>query len=1273
MKIDKKIIKKIACFTFATAITFTSFCGVKIYADEYTKTDEYDASIDYDVYLENEIPHEDPLTDFEQYDVAPSVQVPITKSTRTTTTAPTLDLSKYVVDAPVESETVVLTKYLPNTYLNNVLTRRGDYMARVIIPYEIKKGETITLKQVGGSGQQSLSVGFHTGLMTTEMDKTLNKNGDSISVTALDDSVVYIRVPRAQFEDITVEYSISKATTLPIFEQNVSDEAVFFAEWDTLQTKFSLLVNDVIILQVPVVNKEFLRNIKAYKDFDDINAVLQYYVDMINFFDMSYGLDGIEAHNFNPNQRYLAVPELRDGTGLAGTYISSIVRTYGVNNGLKAMLVDGWASKHEVAHGYQGDMMDFDVSVREIWNNIPTHYFSMEAPGNGTAYRDNYLKTEQARGQLSMYNRYLSLRDNGGAPKYSLEFFREIFDVVGIEVFAKFNQDYRELGITKSHMNLSNTNRFAEYFSKHAKVDLVPYFLSQNFTIDESVIASNFELPNIFYLAELTSNQETIDYIIKTYNLGTKYSLVDTSIFSSDENLKNITGSAVVNIDIDNFSELEGKQVMLKNGSYEYFSRIIGGKAIFENIPVGEYNVGMPLTNSGLYKNTADKFITVSEGKVAETSAIYTIVTDNILNIEYIFNIKSDANYTPFYADLTYVSDNNYNLKLGTLEDRYNPNRTNNDLYGYFKVFDENGTEIRNYEFFNLTPSVAGIENISVKKGYTFEMYRTTMPTRKYYKNVALNKEFNDTKADLMKFEITDNGLQYLSGGDKSEEISIAYLDSNLNNFSIKSQYVMSDKLVNINNAISRLSINNQTTYEEIYKDVTRTHNPSVRLLNETIETNIGIAPKYLENILATDFEDGQVENIIIDDSNVDLQNVGTYVVKVTVEDSDHNYFDTQMYVQVVSEENLVENSENGTTEDTDVDKTENGTTGNETTGSTDVDNTNGGTTGSTDVDNTNGGTTENTDVDNGDKETTEDTTKPKEEEEQSNTSKDNTWVNGSSSNDIIITNPFENNDDNKHRDNDEMTTKPNNNPIKETLEIDSGVFELINKNMLVPYYVNEDMEKKIVKFSSVINNEIVYIKDSEDREYNFEEINDKVYTDTENSWAKENIEFVTAREILKGVDVMEFAPNLDVTRAMVVTVLGRLSDVDTKGYSNSFNDVDSESWYGDYVAWAKAEGIVNGVSEYEFSPETNLTREQLAVIVDNYLTEIGAPITEGGGTVFIDNSEISSWANGSVYRLQSAGLLKGSPSGEFNPKDNLTRGELSAILQRLIEYTITK
>ncbi len=864
-----------------------------------------------------------------------------------------------------------------------------------------------------------------------------------------------------------------------------------------------------------------------------------------------------------------------------------------------------------------------------------------------------------------MYNRYLSLRDNGGTPKYSLEFFREIFDVFGIEVFSKFNQDYRELGITKSHMDLSNTNRFAEYFSKHAEVDLVPYFLSQNFTIDESVIAANFELPNVFYLPELTYNQEAIDYILQTYNLATKYSLVDSSIFTTDENLKNITGSAIVNIDIDNFGELDGKQVMFKNGSYEYFARIIDGRATFENIPVGEYNLGMPLTNSGLYKNSADSFITVSQDNISEANVEYSIVQDSILNLGYIFNIKSDANYTPFYADLTYISDNNYNLKLGTLADRYNPNQSTDDLYGYFKVFDENGSEVRSYEFYNLTPSVAGSENITVKKGYTFEMYRTGMPQRKYYKNIANSKEYYDKNSDLMKFEITDNGLQYINGTDKTEEVTLTYLDDNINNFSKSSQYVMSNKLVNINNAISKLSPSSQVTYTQMYKDITRTHNPTVKLVNETIETVVGKEPNYLQNIIATDYEDGQVENILIDDSNVDLQNVGTYLVTVTVLDSDHNYSDIEMLVQVNEGENLDEIS--NTPEITNEDKTVN-----ETIENTVVDKTENEVVEDTIVDNT-----EIIIIDKVENETIEDTIVdkienesivniPKISEEQADNSEDFLQtVENESNNEATIEKPIK--------------SVVDDNPVSDTssdVRVATAHYEankFRNKNKVVPYYIDENGKKKIVKFSSVINNEIVYIKDSQGREYDFEETNNKVYTDIDNSWAKGNIEFVTSREILNSVEPSKFSPNLDVTRAMLVTVLGRLSDVSTTGgYSNNFIDVDINSWYGNYVGWAESNEIVNGVTVDSFSPNSNVTREQLAVIIDHYLTYIGVHIPSSDVTPFVDDSNISSWAKYSVYRLKSIGLVNGDSSGKFNQKNNLTRAELSAILQRLIEYTLT-
>nr|WP_325237821.1 S-layer homology domain-containing protein [uncultured Oscillibacter sp.] len=114
-------------------------------------------------------------------------------------------------------------------------------------------------------------------------------------------------------------------------------------------------------------------------------------------------------------------------------------------------------------------------------------------------------------------------------------------------------------------------------------------------------------------------------------------------------------------------------------------------------------------------------------------------------------------------------------------------------------------------------------------------------------------------------------------------------------------------------------------------------------------------------------------------------------------------------------------------------------------------------------------------------------------------------------------------------------------------------------------------------------------------------------FTDIKNHWAEDNIIFVASRGLLSGTGNNQFSPNTGMTRGMFVTALGRLADIDPNSYkTGKFTDVKADAYYAPYVNWAAEKGIVNGTSATTFSPDTNITREQMAVIMANYAKKLG-------------------------------------------------------------------
>ena len=180
-------------------------------------------------------------------------------------------------------------------------------------------------------------------------------------------------------------------------------------------------------------------------------------------------------------------------------------------------------------------------------------------------------------------------------------------------------------------------------------------------------------------------------------------------------------------------------------------------------------------------------------------------------------------------------------------------------------------------------------------------------------------------------------------------------------------------------------------------------------------------------------------------------------------------------------------------------------------------------------------------------------------------------------------------------------------------------------------------------------------------------------FTDIENHWAKDNILFVVSRGLLNGTSETTFSPNTGMTRGMFVTALGRLAGVDPADYqSGKFTDVKADAYYAPYVNWAAKTGIVSGTTDTTFAPDTNINREQMAVIMKNYAAKLGYTVPKALEAVtFADNASISSWAKEAVESMQQAGILAGKTNNRFDPAGTATRAEVATVLRRFVEIII--
>nr|WP_315104254.1 S-layer homology domain-containing protein [uncultured Catonella sp.] len=181
-------------------------------------------------------------------------------------------------------------------------------------------------------------------------------------------------------------------------------------------------------------------------------------------------------------------------------------------------------------------------------------------------------------------------------------------------------------------------------------------------------------------------------------------------------------------------------------------------------------------------------------------------------------------------------------------------------------------------------------------------------------------------------------------------------------------------------------------------------------------------------------------------------------------------------------------------------------------------------------------------------------------------------------------------------------------------------------------------------------------------------------FDDTKNHWAKDYIDYVAGRGLITGSTKNTFSPNEKMTRAMLVTALGRLAGMNIKEYeTNSFSDVQNDSSYRPYIEWAHSKGIVYGIGDGTFAPDKSITREEMAVILERYAKATGynLPVSREA-SIYADKESIGSGYREAVTAMQQSGIMMGIDGNKFGPKGTATRAEVSAMLGRYIKLTIT-
>ena len=170
--------------------------------------------------------------------------------------------------------------------------------------------------------------------------------------------------------------------------------------------------------------------------------------------------------------------------------------------------------------------------------------------------------------------------------------------------------------------------------------------------------------------------------------------------------------------------------------------------------------------------------------------------------------------------------------------------------------------------------------------------------------------------------------------------------------------------------------------------------------------------------------------------------------------------------------------------------------------------------------------------------------------------------------------------------------------------------------------------------------------------------------TDIAGHWAEKSVREVVNKGYME-LENGKFFPNVDATRLEYVKALAKLAKVNPKDYMNKtvFKDVKSGTTDAGYINWANEKGIIKGTGEGDFEGDRNITRQEIATILNRYEKAMNLNLSKKDVVDFSDNEKIADWAKEDVKEAHEKGIFNGKDNNMFDPISNITRAEVAQVV----------
>ncbi|MBC2178962.1 enhancing factor [Listeria booriae] len=664
-----------------------------------------------------------------------------------------------------EVKTVELYKLENPTWLSKAGISKGIGHDKqdlgIILPANVE----LEIRQVNPNFKENLTM----ELLNDDSQKEKNV---AITSTWTKVSHAYTAVPMIDttfgLEAPVIEFKFTNnMRVLPTYMQG-DIEANFFKEWDDTDAEFALVKSRYFRMLVPKKDKAYMKNMR---DFKSVHELCDYYTSI---FETYNELDGLSFTPENPTDKNIPNKYfIKANAHGAGSAYYTGSHTAQTSNSLAGYyLSKGWASLHEIAHGYQGSFMsDSAFGVSEVWNNIYAATYQKKTMGSDV-YKSGWLYGGNITGLENTIKKLWYTTEtpvNAWDLRSKLFFLVNMQEKAGDEAFITFNQEYRKIAnedgfVAANHYLL---DLISKYYGQASGFDFTPVIESAGGVMSKEQKEEN-RLNSYQAVAPLVDvvPAAKVSEVQAKLGLESYLSLVD----ATELRVSGLSGTASIHLDIDDIAQLKGQYLTIKNG-----------KEVVKKVVVTDEDVALGELPNGVYTIDAPTGNTVKYA--LDTHYLYVKEATNKSTIKY--TAKKESYLASQTVRFLGIGDRLFaSAKVDLEKDQlvFNKNSAKphdyfeNIVYGKLEVLDTDGNVVYTRAMTGKDTAVDKAE-IPIKEGYKLRIYHAE-PGRLRADDATGRLEANDinivnTKTQTNIFTITKKGLINDALGNNPDDVLV--------------------------------------------------------------------------------------------------------------------------------------------------------------------------------------------------------------------------------------------------------------------------------------------------------------------------------------------------------------------------------------------------------------------------------------------------------------------------------------------------------------------